>query len=101
MTKNEAIKLLVNNSIQAVAVYGQYDFAGREICMVEGFKSNDKAYAFQNYINCHQGDYSWCRLYDPTHAVKERNCLGYDMSSNIKDDWTKEPVGLNKMLINK
>lgn len=101
MTKKEAIELLVNNSIQAVAVYGQYDFNEREYCRIEGFKNNDKALDFQEYINRHQNNYSWCRLYTPTQAVKERNCLGYDISSNIKDDWTKEPVGLERMLVTK
>lgn len=101
MTKKEAIELLVNNSIQAVVVVNQYDMNGRSFCQVEGFTSNEKAEKAFDFYKEHQQDYDYPTMLTLNQAVRRRNHIGDNESTNIKDDWTKEPIGLDKMLINK
>lgn len=99
MTRKEAIELLLSKGITVIAVYGQYDFNGREYCRIEGFKDSNTADDVRDYINRNQNNYSWCRLYSPEQAVRMRNNIGCDYSSNISDSWTATPVGLEFMRV--
>lgn len=101
MTKKQAINAMIDNSITAVIVYGQYDLAGREFCKIIGFHSKEAANDWMDYLQSGIGqeDFSWPEYLTPEEAIRRRKCIGWDISTNIEDNWERIPVGLEGMII--